>query len=163
MNDPLFNKLREASWRRPLTASEEAELRAWLAAHPEAQAEWESDAALNDLLSRVPNAPVPTNFTTRVLQAVERDAAAAPQPTRWTWPWRAWLPKAALAAIALTLAGFYYQQRQSAERVDLVRNAAAVSQFAAFSDPTVLKDFDTICRLSEASPADPDLLALGLK
>ncbi len=67
MNDPLFNKLREASWRRPLTASEEAELRAWLAAHPEARAEWESDTALNDLLSRVPNAPVPTNFTTRVL------------------------------------------------------------------------------------------------
>jgi hypothetical protein len=36
--DPVYNRLRELSWRRPLTENEQAELRAWVAAHPEAQA-----------------------------------------------------------------------------------------------------------------------------
>ena len=57
-NDPLYHRLRELSWRRKLTDSEEAELRAWLAAHPEAQAGWEVEAELNQALGRLPDAPV---------------------------------------------------------------------------------------------------------
>ncbi len=75
-NDPTYNRLRELSWRRKLTGAEEAELRAWLAAHPDAQADWEAEAGLNAALGRLPDAPVPSNFTARVLQAVEREAAA---------------------------------------------------------------------------------------
>ena len=40
--DPVYQRLRETGWRRPLTAAEQAELRAWLAAHPEQQADAES-------------------------------------------------------------------------------------------------------------------------
>ena len=163
MNDPLFNKLREASWRRPLTADEEAELRAWLAAHPDTQLDVESEAALRDLLNRLSDAPVSTNFTSRVLAAIERDEAAAlHQKARHTWSWRALLPKTALVAIALGLAGYYYEQKQSAGKIGLVRDAATVSQ-VALSDPAVLQDFETIRRLSESPQADYDLLALGLK
>ena len=41
-SDPIYDQLRELSWRRKLTGAEEARLRAWLAAHPEAQADWEA-------------------------------------------------------------------------------------------------------------------------
>ena len=164
MNDPLFNKLREASWRRPLTADEEAELRAWLVAHPNAHLDIESDSALRDLLNRLPDAPVPSNFTSRVLAAVERDDAAVLREKRpRTWSWRAILPKVALAAIALFLSGIYYEQRQSTQSVELLHKAAAVSEFVALSDPAVLRDFETIRRIEEAPIADRDLLALGLK
>ena len=62
-DDPIYNRLRELSWRRQLTAPEKAELRAWLTAHPEAQSEWEAEAGLNATLRRLPDAPVPGNFT----------------------------------------------------------------------------------------------------
>ena len=38
-NDHLYQSLREASWRGKLTAAQEAQLRNWLVAHPEAQAD----------------------------------------------------------------------------------------------------------------------------
>ena len=69
--DPVYQRLRELGWRRPLTAAEQVELRIWLAAHPEAQAEAEAEAALNQALTRLPAAPVPSNFTARVWQAIE--------------------------------------------------------------------------------------------
>ena len=87
-NDPIYNRLRELSWRRELTAAEEAELRAWLAAHPEAQADWEAEAGLNEALRQLPDAPVPSNFTARVLQAVEREAAL--RERRRGARWRVW-------------------------------------------------------------------------
>jgi len=33
--DSTYQRLREIGWRRPLTEAEQAELRAWLAAHPD--------------------------------------------------------------------------------------------------------------------------------
>ena len=74
-NDPIFERWRERSWRRKLTSAEQAELRAWLAAHPEAQAEWEAEMALNDVLDQLPDAPVASNFTARAVAAVEREKA----------------------------------------------------------------------------------------
>ena len=99
-NDPIYNHLRELSWRRKLTGAEEAELRAWLAAHPEAQADWEAEAGLNAALGRLPDVPVPSNFTARVLQAAEREAAAELRRPGWkwrVWPRLRWLPKVAFA------------------------------------------------------------------
>jgi len=96
--DPVDQKLRELNWRRELTAAERAELRTWLAAHPEAQADWQTEAALSKFLARLPDAPVPSNFTARVLQAVERETRTserAPQRARW---WHVFLPRAAVAA-----------------------------------------------------------------
>ena len=58
MNDSVYDHLRELSWRRKLTTSEELQLRAWLAAHPEAQADWEDEARLNEMLGLLPDAPV---------------------------------------------------------------------------------------------------------
>ena len=77
-NDAFLSLLRESSWRRKLTEAEQAELRAYLAAHPDARADWEMESALNAALTRLPDAPVPSNFTARVLQAVEREAVRPP-------------------------------------------------------------------------------------
>ncbi len=74
-NDGSFSRLRETSWRRKLTETEAAELRTRLAADPAARADWEVESALNAALDRLPAAPVPTNFTARVMQAVDRGGA----------------------------------------------------------------------------------------
>src|SRR5262245_66668141 len=71
MSDSLYKELLEASWRRKLTPEEETRLQHYLAAHPEAQAEWEDEMALSFHLRQLPDAPLSSNFTARVLEAVE--------------------------------------------------------------------------------------------
>ena len=108
MNDPVYDHLRELGWRRKLTASEEAQLRAWLAAHPEEQADWEAEARLNEALGSLPDAPMPSNFTARVLQAVRLDEAAERRRRRWSqWVW--WRRLAARVAVVaiIVVAGIF--------------------------------------------------------
>src|ERR1039457_1946654 len=116
-DDPIYTRLRELSWRRKLTDAEEAQLRALLAARPEAQADWDTEASLNALLGRLPDVPVPSNFTARMLQAVEREAAAELRPGERKWQfWRRlrWLARVAFAAIALGAGVLSYHQIQAA-------------------------------------------------
>jgi len=160
MKDPVYNQLREQSWRRKLTDAEEAELRAWLAAHPELRADWEAEAGLSEILGRLPDAPVPTNFTARVLQAVERESAAASPARVRSWKsWRLLLPKAAMAAMAIGFGLLAYQHYQTEKRVELARNVAAVSDIVAASNPDVVRDFDPIRRLGQTPTPDEELLA----
>ena len=76
MNESEYQALIEASWRRSLTDDEQARLDSWLRVHPEMHNEWEEESALNRMLEELPEAPVASNFTARVLQAVQREAAA---------------------------------------------------------------------------------------
>ena len=104
-DDNLYKDLRELSWKRKLTPVEEAQLHAWLEAHPEAQADWEGEAGLTDALNRLAAPQVPSNFTVRVLAAVAADTARQERETgrrsTWRfWSWR-WLPKAAVASLVL--------------------------------------------------------------
>ncbi|MGH7972242.1 MAG: hypothetical protein ACREIC_26315, partial [Limisphaerales bacterium] len=94
--DPLENPFRELNWRRKLTAAEEARLRSWFAEHPEARADWEAEAALSDALARLPDAPVASNFTARVMQTAELELAHDARPPKsgmsiWRL-WTRWLP-----------------------------------------------------------------------
>ncbi|HOX58348.1 MAG TPA: hypothetical protein P5205_14920 [Candidatus Paceibacterota bacterium] len=157
-NEPIYNRLRELSWRRKLTAAEEAELRAWLAAHPEARADWEAEAGLEAALRRLPDATVPSNFTARVLQEVERESKAVPRrPERWTWPWLHWLPKAALAASVVAAGLISYLMVQSAERRRLAESVVAVADVSSLPSPEILLDFDAI-RASAPAPAPDEQL-----
>ena len=65
MNQSEFDNLLQTARERDLTDGELARLERWLAANPAEQAEWE---ALDRLLAALPNAPVASNFTTRVLK-----------------------------------------------------------------------------------------------
>lgn len=159
MNQPSENRFRETGWRRPLMAAEQAELRAWLAAHPEAQVDWQAEAALNTALRKLTDAPVPTNFTTRILAEIERDAAE-PRQQAGFWrsvDWRRWLPRTTLAGLAVVAVILSLQMQHAAVRVKMRRSVAAM---AASPSPDLLKDFDTIKRLQAAPVADKELLAL---
>ena len=162
-NDPRYEELRELSWRRKLTDPEAAELRAWLATHPEAQADWESEAWLNEALGQLADVPVPSNFTARVLRGVERERAAQLRRHRrelhfWS-RWR-WLPRMAVTAVVLGAGLFAYEHAsRSVRRAVYARSVAAVSDVASLPGPEVLKDFDAI-RVSNPTPvADEELLA----
>ena len=163
-HDPLYERLRATGWRRELTEAEAAEIRAWLNAHPEARQDWELEEELNLALRKLEDASVASNFTARVLKAVEREAAPGAPQRGFAWPvwWRSlgWLPKAAVAVLVLGLSGLSVERYQAATRHRLARDVAALGGVKPLPSPEVLQDFDAIRRLGR-SPA-PDVVLLGL-
>jgi anti-sigma factor RsiW len=162
MNETEYRELMEASWRRPLTAAEEARLQAWLADHPEAQALWESELSLNHLLEQLPDVPVASNFTARVVQAAQREAA---QPAarsflqlvrQWLLPRRA--TGVAWAALAVCVTWFAVHQAESNTKARRASELVVISRTAVLSDPVVVEDFDAIQRLPYAE--DEELFAV---
>ena len=164
-NDPIYNQLRELSWRRRLTGAEEAQLRAWLVAHPEAQADLEAEAGLNAVLGRLPDVPVPSNFTTRVVQAAEREAAAGLRQPGWkwgVWPRLRWLSRVALTATVVSAGVVSCLVIQDAQRKKLAESVVAVSAVSSLPGPEILKDFDAI-RASNPTPLPDEQLLAVLK
>ena len=162
-NDPIYNHLRELSWRRKLTDAEEAQLRAWLAAHPEAQADWDTEARLNAALGRLPDTPVPSNFTARVLQEVEKEAAAElrqGERKRQFWRRLRWLPRAAFAAVVLGTGLVSYRQFQAVRFAEYAHSVEAVSDVSSLPSPEILKDFDAIRVSNPTTLPDEQLLAV---
>jgi anti-sigma factor RsiW len=156
----LHSKLRESGWRRKLTEAEQAELRAYLAANPAARADWEMESALNAALARLPDAPVPSNFTARVLQAVEREEAR-PRAWSWRWNWHMLVPRVAFAAAVITFTGLAFQHHEIyRQRAALARNVAFVTGGQPAPSPEALENFDAIRRMSQPQHADDELLAL---
>ncbi len=161
-NDPSYNHFRELSWRRKLTGVEAAQLRAWLAVRPEAQADWDTEARLNAALGQLPDVAVPSNFTARVLQRVAAEAAAELRQDEREGPfWRRlrWLPKAAFAAIILGSGLVSYHQFQAARFAEYAHSVAAVSDVSSLPSPEILKDFDAVRASSPTSLPDEQLLA----
>lgn len=160
-DDPLIEQLREAAWRRPLTDAEKSKLRAWLAANPDASADWAAEQQISRAVRRLPDAPVPSNFTARVMQAVERETAATERAARRSW-WRSfgWIPRLATACAVLGLSVVSMHQYQTTKRERMAQSVAALAEVASMPSPEVLQDFDTICRLGQTPPADEELLAL---
>lgn len=161
MNNPDLQQLTESAWRRPLTPHEEAQLRRHLAAHPEARAQWEQEAALTLNLNRLPPAPVSSNFTALVMRAVQRP------PARQAWlrgfDFASWLPsgrlpRAALGAAMVCLSLLTVRQYQIVQRQNVARDLARVSRLAALPPVDWLENFDTIARLDRVKVADEDLL-----
>jgi len=106
---------------------------------------------------------VPGNFTARVLQAVEREAAAELRRRQGSWRawlWRRWLPRAAFAAAVVGAGLVAYRQVQAAHQRKLAESVAVVSGVAAVPSPDVLKDFDAIQALQPTARPDEQLLAV---
>lgn len=161
MNESDYNLLREKSWRGKLTPAEEASLRAWLDGHSETEADWELESDLTRALEKLPDVPVPSNFTARVLQAVDREAAASrPRANRLTWLLRSLLPKAAVAAVVLTVGLLTYHEQTTAKRQELVQGVKVVSGVSSLPSPEILQDFDTIRQISTTPGPDQELIAL---
>ena len=157
-----FNQLREESWRRKLTAAEEAALQAWLAQHPDAQADWETDRQLTSALDKLADAPMPSNFTARVLQAVEREVTAdsRARKARPNWVVRLLLPRVAVATVILGASMLALREHNVAKREELVQSVKVVAGVPSLPSPEILQDFDTIRQMSTTPGPDPELIAL---
>ena len=164
-NERTWEHWRELGWRRKLTPAQEAELRAWLAKHPQALADWQAEAALNRALDQLPEAALPTNFTALVMQAVGRETAAASRRPRSPWlaglgwlPASAWLPKIAFVAIVLGASLLSYHQGLAIQRAQIARSLVAISDVASLPSPQILTNFEAIQVLDRTPPADIELL-----
>lgn len=162
MNETEYQELLEASWRRRLTAAEEARLQAWLATHPEEQARWESEMSLNHLLEQLPDVPVASNFTARVLQAARREAAQPQARPFLQGLWLLLMPRRATAvawaALVICVTWFALYQADSNTKARQASELAVIGRVAVVSDPVVVEDFDTIRRLPYAE--DEELFAV---
>ncbi len=148
-NNP--SKLHESLWRKPLSDAERAALRA----RPELGLE----ACLTDALARMPDAPVPSNFTARVLDAIElEEKKAAAISHRWNW--HALFPRLAVAAAVLIFAGVSIQRYEaSSHRLEITRSVAVVASTSSQPSVDALENLDAILRMSQSAHADGDLLA----
>jgi len=156
-NEPFPEKLRDLAWRRRLTDAELKELRA----QPEVQAELELESRLSDVLAQVPDAPVPSNFTSRVLQAIEREEARTAQTRSWSWYWRILIPRVAVAAAIVGFAGLSYQRHEFHQRVQRAHDIVLIASAQPMPSVEALKNFDAIQRMSQPSAhADSELLTL---
>jgi anti-sigma factor RsiW len=161
--DPVHQKIRDIAWRRRLTPAEQAELQAWLVTHPEAQAEVELDAVLDAALASRATPSVSSNFTARVMQAIEAETKREIRPAVQAKPW--WhrlVPRVAVAALIIAICGLVYRQNLIAKQNELARAAKEIAVAQALSSATVIQDFEVIRSLTPATMvADENLLALS--
>ncbi len=160
--DPDYQRWCELSWRRPLTALEQAELRAWLGDHPEAQADAEAELALNQALARLPDVPVPSNFAARLWQTTERDGVTKRRTAaaRQTWWWRVLVPRIALVTVMVGSGLLVYRHNESVQQVEFAKSFLAEAGATALADPKVIEDFEVICQLNPPTTADDELIKL---
>lgn len=159
-NDPVPEELRELIWRRNLTPAEAARWRAWLAAHPEAQADSEIEAALTEALGSLPDAPMPSNFTARVLQAAQlEDARRQRAASAWGKLLRVgWLTRAAAFAVVLGLGLLSFEHIQDLRKQnELAHRLSSIGVVPDPPRPEALEDFKAI---RQFSTPDEQLLSL---
>ncbi len=163
-HDPVYQRLREIGWRRARTDAEQAEFRAWLAAHPEAATDIEQETALNSALAKSPDAPLPSNFTALVMAAIERDEAAQHRATsqpKATW-WRVFIPRFAVTSLAVVCVTLAFRHNTTVRRMELSDAAQQIAGARELSDMTVIEDFETIRNLNPAeATVDETLLAMS--
>jgi len=168
-NDPLYSRLREAAWRRKLTPGETAQLEEWLAGHPEAERDWETELALSGSLERLGDVPVASNFTARVVSRAQRHSQQAGSPERdWAGLWRRFMPRFAVVAVGAIAVLVGYGRYESSQRAKIARGVATVSEVGTIPSAEALRDFDTVRVLAEARndervAPDNELLALNLR
>lgn len=117
------------------------------------------EAQLTAALAKIPDAPVASNFTARVLAAIELEEAQAARSRGWHWNWRSLLPRIAVASAVLFFAGVSIQRYEAnSQRAALVKNVAMVAAAQPLPSVEALNNFDAISRMSQR--ADDQLLAL---
>ena len=137
---------------------------------PDCRAADEIEARLNRLLQRLPDAPLSSNFTARVLSQARLEAgnkAARLWIAGWEWfsdaVWATGAaPRLAVAAGVVFLSVLTVNQYRAFARAEVARSVAVVSNLAALPSVDVLMHFDAINRLPEipqSREVDVELLA----
>ena len=146
------SNLHESLWRRKLTGAQRAELRA--------RPELETEARLTDTLAKLSDVPVASNFTARVLDAIDREERATVRSSGWQWNWRSLFPRLAVSAAVLIFAGMSIQRYEArSHRQEMARTVAMVAGAGTQPSVDALADLDAIRRMSQSGHADSDLLA----
>jgi len=149
-NEP--SNLHESLWRRKPTDAERAQVRS--------QPDLAAEARLTAALGRTANVPVASNFTARVMDAIEREEQQTARARGWRWSWRFLVPRVAVAAAVLIFSGVSIQRYEaSSYRHQMVRTVAMVATDKSAPSVDTLKDWEAIRRMSQSAHADGDLLA----
>jgi anti-sigma factor RsiW len=164
MKDVREDELFRLSLKPELTPEEQGRLQELLATLPERVA-WEEDRALGRALQSLPDVPVSSNFTARVMQELDLEETRAEQTRRA--PRRGWLafwPRLAGAGVAAVLAVFVWRDHRASERTQLVRDASLISKDgASLPGAEVLRDFDAIDSLRHLPPSNDDGILIALQ
>jgi len=144
---------RELVWRRPLTEAERAALRA--------EPDLELEACLAENLAKMPDVQVATNFTARVMAAVDREESVQRVPWHLRWNWRVFLPRIIATAAILVFTGTIWEHYElNSQRRLLARDVAQVASAKPVPSVDALYNFDAIQRMGQPVAADKELLAL---
>lgn len=157
MSEDEFEKLKEDRWRRALTPSEEISLENHFETDRAAQRIWNEEAALNQLLAKLPDEPISTNFTSRVLQMVERETVQPREESVLAWFKFHWLSRVAFASLLLCATLVSIHEYRTSKRTQIAHNVAAMAT-ATTVPQEWLQNFEAINRLGKP-PVDDELLA----
>ena len=142
----------ESYWRHRLTAAEHDALRP--------QPDLELESRLTGALAKIPDVPVPSNFTARVSNAVELEDMLASRPQNQASIWHRLWPRVAMAAAILIFAGVGIQRYETrSQRATLAKNVILIASSQPLPSVDALENLDAIQRMSQAGHADGELLA----
>ena len=159
MNDLLAKAL-----RGELTPSATREFERRLRSEPGLRETWFLEQSLDRALGHLPNVPVPTNFTSLVLQSVRSDQTSAKSQKGW---FRFRFPRLAAGLAVVALAGFLtLHQYRRAQHEEMARSVGSFTQVASALSPEqkpglAFQDFEAIQRYSLPSESELDLELLA--
>jgi len=171
MNDVRNEELVRLSFRRELTPEEESRLEKYFVENPQARAQWEQERALSRAVQSLPDVPVSSNFTSRVLAQVDLELARDERRKTKSWLKVLW-PKVGwgVAALALAFLAYRYEERYEERVKQRDRVAKALSEASKLAGdlkrmhgPDELQDFKAINWLREAPMSSDDELLIALQ
>lgn len=118
------------------------------------------EARLSRVLGRLPDAPLASNFTACVMQAVELEDLRRSRKWSFSWNWHYLLPRAAVVAAIVLFAGLSFQYYETGARRAQVARSVALVAGTPMPNVEALQNFDTIRRMSQPARPDNELLAL---
>lgn len=170
MNSAEIEQLLDIARRRGLNPAEQARLQAFLVKNPSARTNCEEEIGLTRLLADLPDAPLASNFTSQVLETVERQARAQRDASGILRRFGLHRPAIRLGWVCLLagLIGLGYYGYEAITRAEMAVSLATVATSVdraakAVELPTaeVWQDFEPIDRLNHGPPqADVELLAV---
>ncbi|HEY1170973.1 MAG TPA: hypothetical protein VGH19_06340 [Verrucomicrobiae bacterium] len=172
MSEHEQNELWEKSLRSQLTPEEKGRLEAHLAERPDLRVQWEEEMAVFQAVREMPDAPVSSNFTSLVMQAVAAEARHAQRIEMAAHEgFFVWLRKhfaqLAVSMVVVTVAAVLALKvphatsplsDSSQEMAEQIKAMAAVTPVPPVD---VLKDYEAIRRMSQTQVATGPDIELG--
>jgi len=163
MNSADHNEFWNARLPQKLSPEEEAQWQLSMAEQRDALAQFEEEMGMNRLLQHLPDVPISSNFTSQVMQLVERAHQRRSRPVVLRF-WAdyiafSWGRKLAFASVLALVGVLSYQQYQLSARRELAQSVLRVSNVLPGAD--VMEGFSAIeglQRVPAAQPEEPDLM-----